>query len=594
MVKIGQILAAAVGLAAALDNGFDRPPMGWSALYGAPFGAVNETMVLAAAAGLKSSGLLAAGYEYVALDDWYATRDAAGKLVGRADTFPSGMPAVSAGVHGAGCKFGVYSAAGMRTCANFSASLFNEQQDAATLAHEWQIDYLKYDACRYSAGVAGRARYEAMGRALNATGRRIFYSVEGWDPNPLTDSDWAPEVANMWRTGADIWPYWDSGLPGHAILFNLYATNYAAPYGASVGATNDPDMLQPPGDGLLKSVRSPGLTSQEARSQFVLWAIMKAPLTLSVNWAQLADLPTLDPAYFALLTHPEVIAIDQDLSPQATLRAQMPSAAQQAGANASAAGSLQVTLQKCDRARADQRFARAAGTADTIQLVGSTLCLAVDASAAGNAAVLAKPCSDTATGGWTALQRDATLSIAKSSAGSSGGGGLCLSGAGDGTLPLKPNLKPTAAKCLYDGPLPPPLDVASDHALGEQLFVWSDFNAQIVSGGTGQCLTVGLPNYVSDMKWTNNSGTLEHEVWMGDLTASAATGKARRVVVLFNKGAATETVTAAPGLIGTAGAHAATALRDVLARKDLAPLAPGAALAASVPSHGVALFVLER
>ena len=92
----------------------------------------------------------------------------------------------------------------------------------------------------------------------------------------------------------------------------------------------------------------------------------------------------------------------------------------------------------------------------------------------------------------------------------------------------------------------------------------------------------------------NNSGTLEHEVWMGDLTPSPATGKGRRVVVLFNKGAATETVTAAAELIGTAGARATTGVRDVLAKKDLAPLAPGADLTSSVPSHGVALFVLER
>ena len=39
-----RILALVVGLATALDNGFTKPPMGWSALYGAPFGSVNETL----------------------------------------------------------------------------------------------------------------------------------------------------------------------------------------------------------------------------------------------------------------------------------------------------------------------------------------------------------------------------------------------------------------------------------------------------------------------------------------------------------------------------------------------------------------------
>jgi alpha-galactosidase len=135
-------------LVSALDNGFTRPPMGWSALYGAPFGSVNETIVMDAAAGLKASGLLAAGYEYVTLDDWYADRGANGTIVADSATFPSGMAAVSAVVHSEGCLFGVYSAAGMRTCANLSASLYNEARDAATFANDWKIDYLKYDAVR--------------------------------------------------------------------------------------------------------------------------------------------------------------------------------------------------------------------------------------------------------------------------------------------------------------------------------------------------------------------------------------------------------------------------------------------------------------
>ena len=123
----------------ALDNGFTRPPLGWSALYGAPFGQVNETIVMEAAKGLADGGFLAAGYEYITLDDWYAERDATGKIIGSPTTFPSGMPAVSKAVHAAGCKFGIYSAASQRTCGNWSASEFNEVKDAQVFAHEWEI-----------------------------------------------------------------------------------------------------------------------------------------------------------------------------------------------------------------------------------------------------------------------------------------------------------------------------------------------------------------------------------------------------------------------------------------------------------------------
>eukprot|EP00911_Craspedida_sp_UC1_P002655 UC1_evm2s1953 len=185
-------------------SGFDRPPLGWSALYGAPFNQVNETIMIEAARGLNASGLLKYGYKYVVTDDWYAARDPeTDEIMGDPTKFPSGMPAVGDAIHEAGALFGVYSAASVRTCGNWSASLWRETKDATTFANKWKIDYLKYDSCLYNGGVASRARYEAMARALNATGRTIFYSVEGWDPS---QGSWGPELADMWRTGNDIWP----------------------------------------------------------------------------------------------------------------------------------------------------------------------------------------------------------------------------------------------------------------------------------------------------------------------------------------------------------------------------------------------------
>lgn len=111
MVSRGFGLAAAlatVGGAAALDNGFTSPPMGWSALYGAPFNQVNETMLVRAAEGLRASGLAAKGYEYVTIDDWWAVRDPkTGDIMGVPDKFPSGMAAIGKSIHAQGCKFGV-------------------------------------------------------------------------------------------------------------------------------------------------------------------------------------------------------------------------------------------------------------------------------------------------------------------------------------------------------------------------------------------------------------------------------------------------------------------------------------------------------
>ena len=63
-----------VSLISAIDNGFTRPPLGWSALYGAPFSTVNEAIVQAAGQGLVTGGFAAAGYTFVVLDDWVGTQ----------------------------------------------------------------------------------------------------------------------------------------------------------------------------------------------------------------------------------------------------------------------------------------------------------------------------------------------------------------------------------------------------------------------------------------------------------------------------------------------------------------------------------------
>ena len=99
------------------------------------------------------------------------------------------------------------------------------------------------------------------------------------------------------------------------------------------------------------------------------------------------------------------------------------------------------------------------------------------------------------------------------------------------------------------------------------------------------------PNVVHHGQDYTNNGTLHLEVWAGPLTDSAS-GAARRVVALFNKGNAdaNETITAPPELIGTD--TSAMAVRDVEAKQDLPLLSRGQGLAAAVPRHGVRLFVL--
>ena len=66
-------------------------------------------------------GLRDLGYEYIILDDcWSNTeRSPNGSLVANATKFPNGMGYVADQIHSKGMKFGMYSSAGMYTCAQY-------------------------------------------------------------------------------------------------------------------------------------------------------------------------------------------------------------------------------------------------------------------------------------------------------------------------------------------------------------------------------------------------------------------------------------------------------------------------------------------
>jgi hypothetical protein len=149
----------------------------------------------------------------------------------------------------------------------------------------------------------------------------------------------------------------------------------------------------------------------------------------------------------------------------------------------------------------------------------------------------------------------------------------------------------TVEKCIYTGPIPPTSVFAP--SFGTQAYVWGETTAQIVEAGNSICLTAGLPNIDPPQRtWVTNNGTLEHEVWMGDLTETA--GASRRVVALCNKGGSTDELIAPASLYAREVAAASAAnvkVRDVVNQKDLSVRADGV-IESSVPRHGVALFVV--
>lgn len=130
---------------------------------------------------LVSRGYRDAGYEYLVIDDCWSLRDRndAGLLVPDPEKFPSGMKAVADYVHAKGLKFGMYSCAGVMTCAGYPSSYDHEFTDAETFA-SWGVDFLKYDFCNFPETGDCRTRYQTMSMALKSTGRPILFSACNW------------------------------------------------------------------------------------------------------------------------------------------------------------------------------------------------------------------------------------------------------------------------------------------------------------------------------------------------------------------------------------------------------------------------------
>jgi len=160
------------------------------------------------------------------------------------------------------------------------------------------VDFVKADWCG-AEGLDPRAEFARLGAALRASGRPMVFSICEWgERRPW---EWAPAVGHMWRTGYDIQDRWE------AVLRNADVTGRHAE-AAGPGGWNDPDMLE---------VGNGGMTAEEYRSHFSLWAIMAAPL-IAGN-----DIRTMPDSIREILVNREVIAVDQDsLGAQGWLAAQ--------------------------------------------------------------------------------------------------------------------------------------------------------------------------------------------------------------------------------------------------------------------------------
>jgi alpha-galactosidase len=274
------------------------PPMGWNS-WNTFATNIDEKMVKETADIMVSSGMAAAGYNYIVLDDgWMAKeRDANGDLVPDPVKFPSGMKSLIDYVHSKGLKFGLYNCAGTKTCAGYPGTRGYEYQDARFYA-KLEIDFLKYDWCN-TAGINAPEAYGTMSNALKKAGRPIVFSLCEWGDTQVWN--WGKPIGNLWRISGDIYPCFDCEYK-HPENWSSWGFMKIVEMRKDIRKFSGPDHWN---DFDMMEVGNE-MNDTEDKSHFAMWCMMASPLVAGNDFRKMSK-ETL-----AILTNKELIAVNQD------------------------------------------------------------------------------------------------------------------------------------------------------------------------------------------------------------------------------------------------------------------------------------------
>jgi alpha-galactosidase len=337
------------------------PPMGWNS-YDAFGDSVVESEVISNAMWLKKN-LQPFGWDTVVVDfRWYdsladgnrpesdpkgVTIDKFGRCIPAVNRFPSaadgeGFKKLADEIHAMGLKFGIHIMRGIpRKAVDQNLPIANSEYtaaqaalppgdvnrtcvwnndmygvDATTAAGKawyesiakqyvsWDVDYIKCDdiANMFRGRYYSRDEVAALSRALNASGRSIVLSLSP-GPTPVEQATHLEQFANLWRISGDFWDNWKS--LNHN--FDLFAQWYQH---GKPGHWPDGDMI-PFGHICQRNCdihpdRWTRFTRDEQLTLMSLWALAPSPLMVGAN------LPENDEWTTALLSNPEVLAVNQD------------------------------------------------------------------------------------------------------------------------------------------------------------------------------------------------------------------------------------------------------------------------------------------
>ncbi len=202
------------------------------------------------------------------------------------------------------CKWN-YDNYGMKTDGDGAAAAQAYYDSIAQLYASWGVDFIKVD-CISSRPYKGED-IRMLSTALRKTGRPIVLSLSP-GAAPIEKIDEMRKYANLWRISDDVWDLWHSTVDYPQGLGDQFprVAKWAGMW--QPGGWPDADMLPlgylgpAPGWGKARVSR---LTHDEQRTLMTLWSMFRSPLMVGAN------LPKSDAWTIALLTNPDVIAVDQ-------------------------------------------------------------------------------------------------------------------------------------------------------------------------------------------------------------------------------------------------------------------------------------------
>jgi len=271
------------------------PMMGWSSWNNFRVN-IDEKLIKEQADALVKSGLKNAGYNFINVDDGYfGGRNAKGELQYNKKRFPNGMKAIADYIHSKGLKAGIYTEAGITSCAAIwdqdtigtNSGLYNHDEEDLTLfLKTWGYDFLKVDWCgAEKMNLNEQIRYTQIANWIKVIKPQVLYNICRWK----FPGEWAPLIADSWRVSGDIANNFKSIL--HIINQNADLWRYCSP-----GHFNDMDILQV----------GRGMTFEEDKTHFSLWCMMNSPLLLG------NDLRSISKQTLSIVTNKELIDLNQD------------------------------------------------------------------------------------------------------------------------------------------------------------------------------------------------------------------------------------------------------------------------------------------